>query len=583
MNLRKLLVAALTLLGLAEGAWAVPAYPGKIRVRQADGTTLILCIHGDEHTNYTTTDDGFPILLNPTSGNYEYATLRQGTPCASGITAADASLRSDRDRRFLSTVDKTTMASALRKRRLGLSALNEKADLRKTRRNPRRTLVNNFPHTGEQRSLVILMEFNDKRFTSMAHPQQYYADAMNQPGFTAANGANGSVRDFFLASSAGRFRPTFDVYGPVRINYGQHDAGQGTYDTEVNMGTFVKAAIEGLDDQIDFSQYDHDGDGYVDNVYIYYAGVGSADSRDAETIWPHAYDMQGWGIDVTTNDGVKIGSYTCSNEVDGYRSGNLTAGIGTFVHEFGHCLGLADHYDTSNSWAKYTPDCWDTMASGSYNNDGNTPPLYSSFERCELGWLEPEDLTAEADTVNRLPNLGDSNKAYLIRVPGVDSEYFLLENRQQKGWDAYLPASGLLVWHIDDDPEVWAKSEVNNTPAHQHVDIVEANGKQSGNTFYYKGVPFPGANHVTSHAFVSWDGDPLLDIDSIAVADSVVTFCVAGVETGIVQPFGSMTEGHRDGTADNRVYDLMGRQVNSRSAKGILIRKVNGKMMKVAQ
>ena len=157
--------------------------------------------------------------------------------------------------------------------------------------------------------------------------------------------------------------------------------------------------------------------------------------------------------------------------MDGYRSGNLTAGIGTFVHEFGHCLGLADHYDTSKSWAKYTPDCWDTMASGSYNNDGNTPPLYSSFERCELGWLEPEDLTAEADTVNRLPNLGDSNKAYLIRVPGVDSEYFLLENRQQKGWDAYLPASGLLVWHIDDDPEVWAKSEVNNTPAHQHVDI----------------------------------------------------------------------------------------------------------------
>lgn len=380
------------------------------------------------------------------------------------------------------------------------------------------------------------MEFNDKGFTTMENPKQYYTDAMNKEGFTAENGANGSARDFFIASSNGIFRPTFDVYGPVKIDYAQHDAGQGTYNTEINMGTLVKAAIEGLDDVVDFAQYDHDGDGYVDNVYIYYAGNGAADSKDTNTIWPHAFDMRGWGIDLKTNDGVRIGSYTCSNEVDGTRSGNLPTGIGTFVHEFGHCLGFADHYDTTDASANYTPGSWDTMAGGSYNNNANTPPLYSAFERYELGWLTPEDITHRTDALNELPNLGDSNKAYKVSVPGKDNEYFLLENRQQTGWDAYLPSSGMLIWHIDDDKTVWKDNEVNNNPTHQHVDIVEANGKPSAHQYYQSGVPFPGSNNVMEHKFKSWDDQVLLDIENITETEGIVSFIVAGADSGIEKP-----------------------------------------------
>lgn len=524
------------LLCSAESAMAVPAYPGIIKVKQADGTVLSVRLHGDERVNFMTTDDGYPIMLNRQTGNYEYATLSGSTLRTSGIIATDASMRTAQAKQFLVSYDKNATLSAAKAKSMNANVLMLQTDTYKRNAKPKKTLTNNFPHTGEQHSIVILMEFKDKKFSTMDNPQQYYTNAMNQEGFTAANGANGSARDFFIASSNGMFSPTFDVYGPVQINYNQHDAGQGTYNTKINMGTFVKAAIEGLDDVVDFSKYDHDGDGFVDNVYIYYAGNGAADSDDTQTIWPHAFDLRKWNINLTTNDGVGIGSYTCSNEVDGTREGNLTTGIGTFVHEFGHCLGFADHYDTRDASANYTPGDWDTMASGSYSNNSNTPPLYSAFERYEMGWIEPEEITHRSGGVNSLPNLGSSNKAYRVSVPGKDNEYFLLENRQKTGWDAYLPGQGMLIWHIDDVPEVWQKNEVNNNAAHQHVDIIEANGKLSGYQYYQTGVPFPGANNVTSHKFKAWDKTELLTIENITETDGVVSFIVAGSDAGLTKP-----------------------------------------------
>ena len=299
-----MIVTATVLLCSAESAMAVPAYPGIIKVKQADGTVLSVRLHGDERVNFMTTDDGYPILLNRQTGNYEYATLSGSTLRTSGIIATDASMRTPQAKQFLVSYDKNATLSATKAKSMNANVLMQQTDTHKRNAKPKKTLTNNFPHTGEQHSIVILMEFKDKKFSTMDNPQQYYTNAMNQDGFTAENGANGSARDFFIASSNGMFSPTFDVYGPVQINYNQHDAGQGTYNTKINMGTFVKAAIEGLDDEVDFSKYDHDGDGFVDNVYIYYAGNGAADSNDTQTIWPHAFDLRKWNINLTTNDGV---------------------------------------------------------------------------------------------------------------------------------------------------------------------------------------------------------------------------------------------------------------------------------------
>ena len=344
MKLHKTLALAALLFCSAQNGFAVKAYPGVIKAKQADGTEISIRLHGSEHGHYTTTVDGYPLLYNEVTKNYEYATIVSGKLKSSGIVATNSERRSPQATELLKSINKETaqqlaMEMSLQKR------VGQQTYAKKVSPRPKKALMNNFPHFGEQHSIVILMEFNDKSFSTMKDPKEYYDGAMNKEGFTAINGATGSARDFFIASSHGQFKPTFDVYGPVKIDYGQHDAGDGTYFTPINMGTFVKAVVEAIDDQVDFAQYDHDGDGYVDNIYIYYAGKGSADSNDANTIWPHAFTMNEWGVEVKTKDGVGINSYTCSNEEDGLSDG-LTTGIGTFVHEFGHCLGFMDHYDT---------------------------------------------------------------------------------------------------------------------------------------------------------------------------------------------------------------------------------------------
>ena len=569
MKTYKHIALAALMLCSAQGGFAVKAYPGLIKARQADGTEISIRLHGSEHGNYATTADGFPVIFNEATGNYEYATISGSRLVASGMAAADAARRTPQAVALLSSVDRQAAADmAMGEARKRSLIPQKKTAVKRAAGKPERALMNNFPHFGEQHSIVILMEFADKEFSTMDDPKQFYNDAMNKEGFTADNGANGSARDFFIASSKGLFKPTFDVYGPVKVSYKQHDAGQGTYDTPINMGTLVKAAVEALDGEVDFSKYDHDGDGFVDNIYIYYAGKGSADSYDSRTIWPHAFYMTEWGIDLTTNDGVAIDSYTCSNEEDGQRTG-YTAGIGTFVHEFGHCLGFDDHYDTENQNSTATPGYWDTMDTGSYANDCNTPPLYSSYECYELGWLEPELITHRTAGTLQLPCLADENKAYMVQVPGDKDEYYLLENRQKKGWDKYLPGEGMLAWHIDYDETAWQENTVNNVSSHQRVDIVEANGKKSGSDYYQTGVPYPGSDNVTVLSMKSWAGKELLDIDRIAESDGIVSFAVKGSGSGVTRPEMTVSNERHDG------FDLAWGKVENADKYILDIKKVN--------
>ena len=153
---------------------AVPAYPGIIKVKQADGTVLSVRLHGDERVNFMTTDDGYPILLNHQTGNYEYATLSGSTLRTSGIIATDASMRTAKAKQFLVSYDKSATLSAAKAKSMNANVLMQQTDTHKRNAKPKKTLTNNFPHTGEQHSIVILMEFKDKKFSTMDNPQQYY-------------------------------------------------------------------------------------------------------------------------------------------------------------------------------------------------------------------------------------------------------------------------------------------------------------------------------------------------------------------------------------------------------------------------
>ena len=336
---------------------------------------------------------------------------------------------------------------------------------------------------GSKRGLIILVSFPDIPFQD-ENPNQLWTDIANAPGYSDY-GACGSVSDYFRDQSYDQFHLTFDVVGPVEAAhnhdyYGQNiDWGDAIGWFDQNVGELVEEACRAADKSVRFSDYDWDGDGEVDQIFLLYSGHGEHDywSRDTTVIWPHmaslSEDWVGYEEGLVLQ-GVRINTYACSNEIK--RSGKLE-GTGTFCHEFSHCLGLPDLYNTDEGYS--VVGSYDLMDQGCYNGSGWCPVGYSSYERYACGWLTPVE-TDDPKTLSDqflagelqppfLP-LHESPKAYIYRVNPDDNDYYLIENRQRESWDSYFPRAGLLVWHIDYDEEIWYNNTVNNDPDHLRVE-----------------------------------------------------------------------------------------------------------------
>ena len=423
-----------------------------------------------------------------------------------------------------------------------------------------------FPCKGKQNVLVILAEFKDVRFNSKnkspynkIDAKTYFTEMLNKEGFDTYGGT-GSARDWFLDNSNGKFDPEFDVFGPVTLPQNvSYYGGNLANGDDIRPHQMIIDACKALDSEINFRDYDRDGDGYVDNVYVFYAGYGEADTLGQEnTIWPHSWEIstatapnQDVNGDPLELDGVYIDRYACSNETCGiigdngynYIYANRPDGIGTFVHEFSHVMGLPDLYSTvdySNYWdVAFTPKEFSVMDYGPYNNYGMTPPNYSAYERYALDWITPDIMTPGSLS---LENLADTNKAFIVKTDR-EQEFYLFENRQQTGWDKYIPGHGMLVWHVDFDQDVFSKNKVNNAKDHQYVDLVEADNIQDYPTDqdfdgYYiypestrTGDPFPGSKNVrafgssTTPALKSWSGKSLgVELSGITENNGVVSF-----------------------------------------------------------
>lgn len=470
MNINKYRYLSSLLAGVtAVSVYAVPADPALKTIRQADGTFISVSIRGDEYGHAIYDCDGNRV-------EYDTATRMFLRVPSSGL------------RKGMPRPDK------------GLKRI-------------KRTV---YPTIGKQKSLVVLMQFSDQKFMSVSDPYDYYNRMLNEKGFTWSSGAAGSARDFYLASSDGKFDPDFVVAGPVTLPREATYYGGDVGTQDARMGEAIKAALDAVDAEVDFSEYDIDGDGIIDNIFFFYAGYGQADHPEGrDFIWPHSANApEAWDIHLEY-DGKAVGTYACSNEVRYSAAGVVEpTGIGTFVHEFGHVLGLADHYDTGYNRFAFGLDKWDTMASGSYNNNMHTPPLFSAFERAELGWMDYTDLDPESDTLQELPWIGCGEaKGYRVKVPGRENEWFVLENRQQTGWDEYLPGHGMLIWHVEMDEERWMANTVNNDSEHQLLDIVEVDGV--GNDATRDSDTMPGTRNITSYALTGWDGNEVLAIDDV--------------------------------------------------------------------
>lgn len=552
--MKRIIIFSLLVVCFVQTTFAIPAYPKPLKVKQADGSWLTIQMRGDEHGHYVLTSDGIPVVFNARQRNYEYADWKDGKVQASGIKAAEASERTAKVKAFVKSQDKSAILESFKRARLQQlqQVLSARRNVSlKASSNPQKEKLNNFPTIGEVHSLVILVQFADTKFSTVgSDAHQFFNNMLNEPGFTYSNGANGSARDFYLNSSNGRFQPKFDVIGPVTLpeKYSYYGANKGSsVDNPVRLEEFVREACTLADPSVDFSQYDHNQDGFIDNIYFFYAGKGEADSGDGNALWPHS----AYYSDIATQagaaqtslklDGVEVGNYTCSNEINGTLITPQPAGIGTFVHEFGHVLGLADHYDVNYGITTFAPGYFDTMAQASYNNNGNTPASFSAYERACLGWLDLTVLKNGVDTLNVLPDLNDSNKAYMVPVGGTnDQEYFIMENRQQKGWDAFIPGHGMLLWHIDYDAKAWEKNELNITGTHQRVDIVEADNKLTDNT--RAGDPFPGTSNVTQCNLTSWAGGKVMSLDDIEEKDGIINLMLGGLNLKLNTPDVKVTE-----------------------------------------
>jgi M6 family metalloprotease-like protein len=437
-----LLTFSLSLLTL--GMMAVPARRGIWKTLPLNGIPVKAQLAGDEHLHYWLTEDGRQL----TEGNGQF-------------------LPADMETLRANAIGRKTRAAA-----------------RRATRTPRKAIGDFMHYSGSKKGLIILVEFTNMKFKP-ENDSLRYTRICNEKGYDEGS-FRGSVYDYFKEQSYGEFDLTFDVIGPVQMDSTYQYYGRDTNPTEggsdAHPGQMTAMACLAVADQVEFKDYDWDGDGYVDQVMCIYAGEGQATGGGKETIWPHEWELaeSDYG-DVLEIDSVKINTYACANE----RSGNSIMGIGTICHEFSHCLGLPDMYDV-NYGGNYGMGEWSLMDQGSYNGNGFCPSGYTSFERYTCGWVKPQVLT-RSERIDSMKPLEDAPDVYMIYNDNYDKEYYMLENRQKKGWDKELPGNGMLILHVDYDREIWENNLVNTNnkggglPAndHERCSIFLAGGKGS--------------------------------------------------------------------------------------------------------
>lgn len=439
-------------------SFAVPAMRGiKKQITLADGTVVMATLTGDEHMHYYLTETGQAV--KEIEGAYR-------------IVSIDSLMQ-------------------VRYQKLEKANSARKARVKKAKTS----------FIGKKKGLVILANFQDHKFSTT---RSEWNDYFNKIGYDH-EGMGGSVREYFLEQSYGLFDLSFDVVGPYLANFKEE---YYTMNEDNNVGILVQEMCKQADKDpdVDFSQYDWDGDGYVDQVYIVYAGYGE-DQGAKNTIWSHEFRLSSNASVMfktyETEDGVKVDTYACSHELhgDGVNNTGRIEGIGTACHEFTHCLGLPDFYDTSASGSMSAGsrgmDVWSLLDYGCYNgNYGYVPCGYTAYERMFAGWLEPIELT-ESVKISDMPCITDSPTAYIIYNQANRNEYYLLANHQKKGFDSHIYGTGLMMLHVDYDELAWKKNQVNYIASRPRMSVVPADNKYGTRGQDANGDLFPGSTNNT--------------------------------------------------------------------------------------
>ena len=476
MRLKPLIITSILLFSCIISL-AVPARKTPVYMRQPDGSVFQAIIKGDEFTKIKTTSEGHAIVQDA-DGWWCYAVFESdGTRVSSGWKVggdvpSEVLLQSSR-------IPYGILAHEGAMKRRSATQMTEAPMLKRLNGIETRSI----DATVTKHGLVILANFSDVKFK---HTQEEFESLLTEEGYSV-NGATGSAKEYFDDQFKGHMEFDFHVSDIVTLpKKREYYGGNDNSGEDMAPAEMIMDACRLADAGIDFSLFDDDKDGEVDNVFLFFAGQDEAEGGSDECIWSHAWSIRaGTGITLEL-DGVRIDRYACSAELKtAYdNAGNVyefISGIGTFCHEYSHTLGLPDFYDTdyeesggvaAGLWTRTS-----LMDGGNYNNLGNTPPNYNAIERMIAGISQPEILK-ETGTYTLSPIDKDS-RSYALS--NDNREFFLFECRSGKGWDSDIGGSGMLAYHIDlseGSEKIWTTyNEVNTDPDHQYADLLEADGR----------------------------------------------------------------------------------------------------------
>ena len=578
--MKKLYLMLSMLFAFGAAANAIPAKKLQKVITLTNGTQVSVELRGDEYLSWWEGTDGTAYRATADDTVFEAFDLEAQKPAAAARRARTEQGRVAR----LARVKNSLKGADDKMRGLGGDHITYK---------------------GVKKGLVVLVDFKNKKFAD-GHDLEYYKNVINGKDFTdEEEGYVGSVRDYFLAQSNGQFELDFDVVGPVTMskNYGYY-GNDGAYQKDEKVYEMIKEACDGIQDKVNLKDYDWDGDGEADQVFFLYAGLGQASGGSASTIWPHESELRYWPCGVLSYSTGKINTYACANELQPETQGSsryISAGIGTICHEFSHCLGFADMYDTTGGGG-YGMSVFDVMDQGSYNGNGFVPCNYTAFERIYAGWVEAIELESPA-TVKDMKSVSDYGRPFIMYNYKNTNEYFLMENRQNTGWDKGLYGSnGLLIVHVNYVPSRWANNSVNSSAEKiQCCTVVNADGSRENTQYSLQGDLYPyEVKGVTMNDEFTDESEPAaklytknsdnsyalgIPITQIKRSKGSISFLVCGGDDknvidntfkGVVDGINGVTVVKK--TVDNRIYSIDGRYLGTDASalgKGIYV--VGGK------
>lgn len=578
--MKKLYLMLSMLFAFGAAANAIPAKKLQKVITLTNGTQVSVELRGDEYLSWWEGTDGTAYRATADENVFEAFDLEAQKPAAAARRARAEQGRVAR----LARVKNSLKGADDKMRGLGGDHITYK---------------------GVKKGLVVLVDFKNKKFAD-GHDLEYYKNVINGKDFSdEEEGYVGSVRDYFLAQSNGQFELDFDVVGPVTMskNYGYY-GNDGAYQKDEKVYEMIKEACDGIQDKVNLKDYDWDGDGEADQVFFLYAGLGQASGGSAGTIWPHESELRYWPCGVLSYSTGKINTYACANELQPETQGSsryISAGIGTICHEFSHCLGFADMYDTTGGGG-YGMSVFDVMDQGSYNGNGFVPCNYTAFERIYAGWVEAIELIDPA-TVKDMKSVSDYGRPFIMYNYKNTNEYFLMENRQNTGWDKGLYGSnGLLIVHVNYVPSRWANNSVNSSAEKiQCCTVVNADGSRENTQYSLQGDLYPyEVKGVTMNDEFTDESEPAaklytknsdnsyalgIPITNIKRSKGSISFLVCGGDANNVidNTFNGVVDGINGVTvakkaADNRIYSIDGRYLGTDASalgKGIYV--VGGK------